>query len=189
MLWPEKKRKEKKAIFAVMKNILSVNEEKGNQCWELEKCFGKGNQVPEEGFNSSMVWSTHRTFSEGHSNCIMWVLLLRVLVSNLPSILATTFWHKSSHSSNLLSLRSPCCHDVPLAKTYFQRLQRGSVCLGFDRRKAAGAESPRSSSCAVHLLPMWTQTQENWSVTWYACSVELVDWLIAKPELGTWPGL
>ena len=74
-----------------------------------------------------MVWSTHRTFSEGHSNCIMWVLLLRVLVSNLPSILATTFWHKSSHSSNLLSLRSPCCHDVPLARTYFQRLQRGNV--------------------------------------------------------------
>ena len=136
-----------------------------------------------------MVWSTHRTFPEGHFHRWLWVLLLPVLVSDLPSILATTLRHKSSHSSNLLSLRSPCCHDVLLARTYFQRLQRGSVCLEFDRRKAAGAESPRSSSCAVHPLPMWTQTQENWSVTWYACSVRLVDWLIAKPELGIWPGL
>ena len=134
-----------------------------------------------------MGWSTHGAFSEENSNCWRRVLLLPVLVSDLPSILATTLRHKSSHSSNLLCLHSPCCHDVPLARTYFQRLQRGSVCLGFDRRKAAGAESPRSSSCAVHLLPMWTQTQENWSVTRYACSVRLVDWLIAKPELGTWP--
>ena len=140
--------------------------------WEL---FWQWHQSSWRRVQQFIAWSTQRAISEGNSNCWLWVLLLPVLVSDLPSILATTLRHKSSHSSNHPFLHSPCCHDVPLARTYFQRLQRGNVCLEFDRRKAAGVESPRSSSCAEHLLLLWTQTQENCSVTWYACSVRLVD--------------